>query len=98
MVCYYGSWAAHRPGPGRFEVEDIDPFICTHVIYAFATLGSDSTIQSADPSNDLEENGGKGAYKRFVGLKEKNPALKALISIGGWQDGSQKYSQVECLF
>lgn len=33
IVCYYGSWAVYRPDAGKFSVEDIDPFVCTHVIY-----------------------------------------------------------------
>lgn len=33
LVCYYGTWAVYRPGAGRYPVENIDPFICTHIIY-----------------------------------------------------------------
>ncbi|KAG7159660.1 Acidic mammalian chitinase-like 11, partial [Homarus americanus] len=39
MVCYYGSWAVYRPGNAKFDVEDIDPAICTHLIFGFAGLG-----------------------------------------------------------
>ncbi|XP_046455827.1 acidic mammalian chitinase-like [Daphnia pulex] len=92
MVCYYGSWAVYRPGNGKFDVENIDPFICTHIVYGFAGLGSDNTIKPLDPYNDLYENWGKGAFLRFTGLKKKNPELKALIAIGGWNEGSEKYS------
>lgn len=35
------------------------------------------------------------AYSRFTtGLKEKNSALKTLIAIGGWNEGSEKYSKM----
>lgn len=95
MVCYYGSWAVYRPGNGKFDVEHIDPFVCTHIVYGFAGLGSDNTMIPLDPYNDLAENWGKGAYLRFTGLKKKNPELKALIAIGGWNEGSEKYSQVK---
>lgn len=61
MACYYGSWAVYRPGQGKFDVEDIDPFLCTHVLYAFAGLQeSTGTIISLDPWNDLYDNYGKG--------------------------------------
>lgn len=33
LVCYYGTWAVYRPDAGRYPVENIDPFLCTHVIY-----------------------------------------------------------------
>lgn len=33
LVCYYGTWAVYRPDAGKFSVENIDPFLCTHVIY-----------------------------------------------------------------
>jgi chitinase len=94
MVCYYGSWAVYRPGAGKFDVEDLDPFICTHIIYGFAGLGYDNTIISLDPYNDLPENWGKGAMVRFTGLKSQNPELKAILAIGGWNEGSEKYSKV----
>lgn len=40
-----------------------------------------------------EPGGGLDAYARFTkGLKEKNPYVKTLIAIGGWNEGSKKYS------
>ena len=94
MVCYYGSWAVYRPGAGKFDVENIDPFVCTHIIYGFAGLSYDNKIISLDSWNDESDNYGKGAFARFTGLKKKNPALKAMIAIGGWNEGSTKYSKV----
>lgn len=65
VTCYVSSWATYRTGHGKFSVEDIDPSICTHLIYAFAGLNStSSTIRSLDPYNDLEENYGKGEIHR----------------------------------
>ena len=64
-------------------------------MFGFAGLdASNYTIQSLDPFNDLEENWGKGAFKRFTGLKKVNPQLKALLAIGGWNEGCTKYSQM----
>ncbi|KAK3862991.1 hypothetical protein Pcinc_031195 [Petrolisthes cinctipes] len=95
MLCYHGSWAVYRPSRGKFVVEDIDPFLCTHLVYAFAGLHADThTIYSLDPYNDLYENYGKGGYKRFTGLKKVNSDLKTLLGLGGWTEGSTKYSQM----
>jgi chitinase len=93
VVCYYGSWAVYRPDDGKYPVEEVDPKICTHLIYGFAGLGHDHTIKSLDSWNDLKDNYGKGAFDRFTtGLKAKNPKLKTIIAIGGWNEGSLKYS------
>ena len=35
---------------------------------------------------------------RFVGLKKKNAALKAVLAIGGWNEGSVNYSNVKYEF
>lgn len=94
VVCYFGSWAVYRPGLGKFDVENIDPHICTHIIYGFVGLGADGKLKVLDDYNDLEENWGKGAMKRFTGLKSQNPDLKALVAIGGWNEGSEKYSNM----
>ena len=59
-MCYFGSWATYRPGEGKFDVENIDPMICTHLIFGFAGLGLDNKIYALDAYNELEENWGKG--------------------------------------
>jgi len=42
-------------------VDNIDPTLCTHLVYAFAVLNTNSnTIESASPEYDLEENNGTG--------------------------------------
>lgn len=95
VVCYYGSWAVYRPGQGKFSVEDIDTSLCTHVIYSFAGLDSSTNqIKVLDPWNDLPDNYGKNAYGRFTGLKSQNPNLKTMLAIGGWNEGSVKYSKM----
>lgn len=56
IVCYYGGWAVYRKAPATFNVTDIDPFACTHVIYSFAGLDEDSNmIKSLDPEVDIKE-------------------------------------------
>jgi len=94
MVCYYGSWAVYRNGNGKFDVENLDPSLCTHLIFGFAGLESNNTIKVLDPYNELYDNYGKGAYLRFTGLKKVNPALKTILAIGGWNEGSTKYSKM----
>lgn len=33
-------------------------------------------------------------YQAFVGLKSINPNVKLLVSMGGWGEGSETYSNV----
>lgn len=94
IVCYVGTWAVYRPGRGRFDIEHIDPNLCTHLMYGFFGINEDATVRVIDPYLDLEENWGRGHIKRFVGLKSSNPALKTLAAIGGWNEGSRKFSKM----
>nr|QES86430.1 chitinase domain-containing protein 11 [Chilo infuscatellus] len=92
--CYYGTWAAHRPGLGRFTVNDIDPHLCTHLVYAFAGLGAQGNVKSLDPELDLADDGGADNYRLFNEIKQKNTGLKTLLAIGGWNELSAKFSNM----
>jgi len=94
MVCYYGSWAVYRHGEGKFDVEHIDPHLCTHLVFGFAGLGADHRIRVLDPYNELCENWGRCGYDRFTGLKKLNPNLVTTLAVGGWNEGSASYSQM----
>ncbi|XP_063595451.1 probable chitinase 2 [Penaeus indicus] len=89
VVCYLASWAVYRPGMGTFNIEDVDPSLCTTLIYSFAGLNETTyTMTLLDPEYDIN----KRALQRFVNLKSLNPRVKVLIAIGGWTEGSTKYS------
>jgi chitinase len=53
-VCYFQSWAKYRPGGGEFDVENIDPNLCTHLIYAFVGINSNAEVTILDPFNDIQ--------------------------------------------
>ena len=55
VVCYYANWAVYRQGTAKFTPQNINPYLCTHLIYAFAGLGKDDTIQTFDKYQDLEK-------------------------------------------
>jgi len=91
VICYYESWANFRPSPQDFSIDRIDPHACTHLMYAFAGLEeSNNTIKSLIPEYDVVA----GGYKSIVSLKGKNPDLKVIIAVGGWNEGGKKYSNM----
>lgn len=80
MFCYLTSWSAKRPGAGKFQPENIDPKLCTHIVYAFATLQDYKLTEATD---DDPEN-----YESVIALRDNNPDLQILLAIGGWAFGS----------
>ena len=55
VICYFTNWAWYRPEGGRYLPEDIDPDLCTHILYGFAVLDATSlTIKSHDPWADID--------------------------------------------
>ena len=59
VVCYYANWAVYRQGTAKFTPQNINPYLCTHLIYAFGGLSKDDTIQPFDKYQDIE----KGKYR-----------------------------------
>ncbi|KAH9502953.1 hypothetical protein Btru_072452 [Bulinus truncatus] len=88
IFCYYSSFAQTRKGIGKFLPENINPHLCTHVIYAFVDITSDGRGLRPFNKNDLGKN---GLYARTLALKKSNPALKILLAVGGWQIGSRPF-------
>ncbi|XP_023349209.1 probable chitinase 2 [Eurytemora carolleeae] len=93
VVCYWGTWANYRPGEGKFTPDHVNPDLCTHLIYSFAGLDSETwTIKTLDEWMDLEDKYGLAGFKKATDLKKFNPHLKVTLAIGGWNEGSEKYS------
>ncbi|XP_036361230.1 chitinase-3-like protein 1 isoform X1 [Octopus sinensis] len=89
IFCYYTSFAQTRRGIGKFVPENINPYLCTHIIFAFVDVSRDG--RSLVPVNDNDVQPERGLYDRTLALKRKNPKLKILLAVGGWNIGSQPF-------
>ncbi|CAO2599629.1 Chitinase-like protein 3 [Lemmus lemmus] len=52
-MCYYTRWAKYRPGLGSFNPNNIDPNLCTHIIYAYASM-LNNEITPVSPEDLME--------------------------------------------
>ncbi|XP_053610202.1 mucin-2 isoform X2 [Plodia interpunctella] len=88
VVCYYTNWSVYRPGTAKFNPQNINPYLCTHLVYAFGGFTTENALKPFDKYQDIE----KGGYAKFNGLKTYNKNLKTLLAIGGWNEGSSRFS------
>ncbi|XP_044204818.1 acidic mammalian chitinase-like [Thunnus albacares] len=82
LVCYFTNWSRYRTGVGKFLPENVDPFLCTHLVYAFAI------INRANEITEYEWNE-KSLYKSFNELKKSSSTLRTLLSVRLESVGSQ---------
>lgn len=83
LIGYYAAWAAYS----GYYPNQIDASKLTHINYAFANISSDLKITLGYPDIDPDN------IKLLNSLKQTNPNLKTLISVGGW-NWSGKFSDV----
>uniref|UniRef100_A0AC34GTP3 GH18 domain-containing protein n=1 Tax=Panagrolaimus sp. ES5 TaxID=591445 RepID=A0AC34GTP3_9BILA len=92
--CYFSNWAHYRQGIGKYEPEDYIPGLCTHIFFAFGKLSTDFTVTAFDPE-DLPSGANGGYFARINALKLKQPGLKTLLSIGGWNAGTENFKDLK---
>ncbi|XP_060794065.1 acidic mammalian chitinase-like [Neoarius graeffei] len=85
LICYFSNCAQYRPDPVKYVPTNIDPFLCTHLSYAFAIIDSANQLATSQWNDET-------LYQQFNSLKQRNPSLKTLLSVGGWNFGSTQFS------
>ncbi|XP_072521523.1 chitinase, acidic.2 isoform X2 [Salminus brasiliensis] len=85
MVCYFTNWSQYRPGVGKYMPSNVNPFLCTHLIYAFSMINHANELVTYEWNDET-------LYQSFNALKTRNPTLKTLLAVGGWNFGSAQFS------
>ncbi|MEU1815914.1 glycosyl hydrolase family 18 protein [Streptomyces roseifaciens] len=107
MVGYFTGWRAGTNGDPKYLVSNIPWSKVSHINYAFARVDDDRISigepgDAKNPATGMTWDGAKNAmdpslpYKGHFNLlntyKKKHPAVKTLISVGGWADTRNFYS------
>lgn len=53
IACYVTNWAQYRPGIGAYSLGDLDPYLCTDLVYAFASIDTATFSLTTTEWNDL---------------------------------------------
>ena len=94
VVGYLASWGVRTKGT---RIADLPARDLTHIFYAFGRIDSTGRVTLGDPCLDVGAcPGGQAAapggnFAELRRLKERNPHLKLVVSIGGWS-GSGRFS------
>lgn len=84
VVGYYAGWSAYR----GYTIDQIPAEQLTHLHYAFAQIDpATGGVALIDPNQDRKN------LAALQALKQRNPDLRLILSIGGW-DHSQYFSDV----
>ncbi|CAG2176997.1 unnamed protein product [Oppiella nova] len=88
VICYWPNWRMDSGGDDKHTPENIDPTLCTHIHHAFHVLDQQHNVvkDSAGPQPDV--------YRRLNALKQRNPDVKIIVSMGGWGAPDNQYSQL----
>lgn len=83
VIGYFTNWAHHRKAPCAFKTSDVRAELFTHINYSFAGVKASADKESYEltPTSPEDET---RLYGEVIALKQKNPKLEVLLSVGGW--------------
>ena len=95
VIGYYADWTATK-----YPLADIPAARLTHVNYAFGKIGTDNRLtwnasvatERVYPEDCADPGCAHGLFNQITLLKQKQPHLKFLMSVGGWTDSAPFYA------
>lgn len=63
LACYFTNWSQYRPGAGKYMPANVDPFLCTHLIYAFSIINHANELVTYEWNDET-------LYQSFNALKK----------------------------
>jgi len=95
VIGYYADWTATK-----YPLADIPAARLTHVNYAFGKIGADNRLtwnasvatERVYPEDCADPGCAHGLFNQITLLKQKQPHLKFLMSVGGWTDSAPFYA------
>lgn len=80
LFCYFdnGKIRDSRGLTARYTVDYLEPYACTHILFAFAKINQ--TEQTIEPMYTTD----KVDYTRILAMKQSNPSLKVILSVKDW--------------
>ena len=93
-VCYYTNWSRGRSSGGAYKMQThYEDRLCTHLIYSFGKVAFDGKGWAIAPYEDHFDI--KTGYPTMNNiLKKRDPNLKTLLAIGGWNHGSAGFKEM----
>lgn len=78
LVCYFTNWSQYRPGVGKYLPANVDPNLCTHLIYAFSIISTSNELAPYEWNDDV-------LYRSFNELKNRwvitaGPVIPAVLT------------------
>lgn len=88
LLCYAAAWHA------KFKPRDLDPGLCSMVMVAFGRLVVSQTgaLEEAYPMSDEDNKVSVGGVVKE--LRKHNSSVAVGMTIGGWAEGSERFSVV----
>ncbi|KAL8590131.1 hypothetical protein ACOMHN_010326 [Nucella lapillus] len=95
-VCYFTNWSRDlQEAEARFRLSDVEPHLCTHLVYAFAAVQRHNSSLAPIVTQQMEGQGEELLrYREFNALKEVNVDLKTLLGVGGSVQTNEDFVQI----